>query len=104
MLTCETPLPAGHQIHTRGRLRQNAGRLQIGMLDGIRPERRTPSAQNAWTDSLRICNMWPYGSGVGPLTGSQIAHPSDVMHPELLVSVALSQPGGLWQPDRNDRE
>jgi len=55
MLTCETPpLLPGRHLHTGGRLRQNAGSLQIGMLDGIRSERRTPSAQNAWTASVRI--------------------------------------------------
>jgi hypothetical protein len=37
-----------------GRLRQNGGRLQIGMLDGIRSEWWAPSDQNAWTASLGI--------------------------------------------------
>jgi hypothetical protein len=57
MLTCETPPLAGCPIHTGGRLRQNGGRHQIGMLDGIRSEPWTPSGQNAWTASVRIRNL-----------------------------------------------
>jgi hypothetical protein len=57
MLTRETPpLLPGRPLHTGGRLRQNAGRHQIGMLDGIRSESRTPSPQNAWTASIGICS------------------------------------------------
>jgi hypothetical protein len=52
-LTRETSPPAGRPIHSRGRFRQNGGRNQIGMLDGIRSERWTQSAQNAWTASVR---------------------------------------------------
>jgi hypothetical protein len=55
MLTCETTPPAGRPIHLGGRLRQNGGRHQIGMLDGIRSERWAPSAQNARTVSVRTC-------------------------------------------------
>jgi hypothetical protein len=54
MLTCQTsPLP-GRPSYAGGRLRQNGGRLQIGMLDGIRSEWWAPSDQNAWTASLGI--------------------------------------------------
>ena len=61
MLTRETPPLPGRPLHTSGRLRQNAGRHQIGMLDGIRSEHWTPSAQNAWTASVRNLQ----GRGVG---------------------------------------
>jgi hypothetical protein len=57
MLTCETTPPAGRPIHLGGRLRQNGGRHQIGMLDGIRSERWAPSAQNARTVSVRTCTQ-----------------------------------------------
>ena len=55
MPTCETTPPAGRPIHAGGRLRQNGGRHQIGMLGRIRSERWTPSAQNTWTASVKIC-------------------------------------------------
>ena len=57
MLTCQTPPLPGRPSHAGGRLRQNGGRLQIGMLDGIRSEWWAPSDQNAWTASLGIRNM-----------------------------------------------
>jgi transposase len=67
MLTCETPpLLPGRHLHTGGRLRQNAGRLQIGMLDGIRSERWTPSAQNVWTASVRTCKRLLLNGRSGP--------------------------------------
>src|SRR6516165_4887626 len=55
MLTCQAPPLPGRPSHAGGRLRQNGGRLQIGMLDGIRSEWWAPSDQNAWTASLGIC-------------------------------------------------
>ena len=54
MLTCQTPPLPGRPSYRGGRLRQNGGRLQIGMLDGIRSEWWAPSDQNAWTASVRI--------------------------------------------------
>ena len=57
MLTCQTPPLPGRPSYAGGRLRQNGGRLQIGMLDGIRSEWWAPSDQNAWTASLGIRNM-----------------------------------------------
>ena len=54
MLTCQTPPLPGRPSYAGGRLRQNGGRLQIGMLDGIRSEWWAPSDQNAWTASLGI--------------------------------------------------
>ena len=60
MLTCETPPLPRSPTSQGGRLRQNAGRHQIGMLDGIRSERWTPSAQNAWTASVRIRSYSAY--------------------------------------------
>ena len=54
MLTCQTPPLPSRPSYAGGRLRQNGGRLQIGMLDGIRSEWWAPSDQNAWTASLGI--------------------------------------------------
>ena len=62
MLTCQTPPLPGRPSYAGGRLRQNGGRLQIGMLDGIRSEWWAPSDQNAWTASLGIrsrCEEFP---------------------------------------------
>jgi hypothetical protein len=67
MLTCETPPLAGCPIHTGGRLRQNGGRHQIGMLDGIRSEPWTPSGQNAWTASVRIRKHMSYAAEIAEL-------------------------------------
>src|SRR5712671_6440279 len=53
-LTCgTTPLPIAPTLPS-GQLRRNGGRHQIGMLDGIKSEHWTPSAQNTWTASVRI--------------------------------------------------
>jgi hypothetical protein len=58
MLTCQTPPLPGRPSYEGGRLRQNGGRLQIGMLDAIRSEWWAPSDQNAWTASLGIRKIY----------------------------------------------
>lgn len=65
MLTCETPPPPGHPIHSSGRLSQNRGRHQIRTLDAISSEFLDGLCQNPalsrsqatfWTcsDSMQI--------------------------------------------------
>ena len=55
MLTCETPPSSrSRPFDSGGRLRQNGGRHQFRMPDGISSQCWTPSAQNAWTACLRI--------------------------------------------------
>jgi hypothetical protein len=58
MLTCETPPSSrSRPFDSGGRLRQNGGRHQFRMPDGISSQCWTPSAQNAWTACLRIRNQ-----------------------------------------------
>jgi pimeloyl-ACP methyl ester carboxylesterase len=90
MLTCETPpLLPGRHLHTGGRLRQNAGSLQIGMLDGIRSEWWAPSDQNPWTASLGIRTQGLGSDGIAAFSQTdftedlkRITVPVLVMHSE----------------------